>query len=346
MEVMKFFREEAHVLPGLFFSGSSRRNRDHPMGGIKDFVVAWWRLSRVPFLLVGLLPLLLGFTLAWRWGYRGPWGLYLVATFAVVLIMEMTYYLGEWNDLEGDRLNEGFNRFSGGSRVLPEGRFRPKVSLYLGYGCLVGAVFTGLFLYYHYKTGPWTLPLGAIGIVSGFFYSNRPFRWAYRGLGEALVAFCYGWLPIASGFYLVTGFLSREVLPLSVPVTLSVFNLILINEFPDEEADRRIGKRNLVVRFGKERMSDLYLGSSILVGLFLIRVLWLFGRNPWWIFLLSGIPLFLLAWSMFRLGRGDDQDARALESLCRDTFRVNLGVTMVLTLQQSYLSARLPISMG
>lgn len=313
-----------------------------PMG----YVVSWWRLSRVPFLSVGLLPLFLGFTLAWRWGYRGPWGLYLLSTFVVILIMEMTYYLGEWNDFEGDRLNERFNRFSGGSRVLPEGHLSPKVSFYLGYGCLILAVSAGFFLYYHYKTGPWTLPLGAIGILSGFFYSNRPFRWAYRGLGEVLVAFCYGWLPIATGFYLTAGFFSREVLPLSVPVALSVFNLILINEFPDEEADRRIGKRNLVVRFGKEKVADLYLGSSILVGLFLVRVLLIFGGGPWWIFPLSGIPLFLLVWSMFRLGRGDYEDGKALESLCRDTFWVNLGVTLVLTLQQSYLSARPPISMG
>lgn len=217
---------------------------------------------------------------------------------------------------------------------------------FLGYGCLIGAVSTGLFLHYHYRTGPWTLPLGAIGIVSGFFYSNRPFRWAHRGLGEVLVAFCYGWLPIATGFYLVTGFFSREILPLSVPVGLSVFNLILINEFPDEEADRRVGKRNLVVRLGKEKAADLYLGVSILGGLFLIRVLWIFGRHLWWIFLLSGIPLFLLVWSMFRLGREDCHDQRALESLCRDTFWVNLATTLVLTLQQSYLSVRPPIHVG
>jgi len=69
------------------------------------YVAAWWRLSRVPFLSVGILPLILGFVLAWRWGYKGPLGLYLLSLIAVILIMWMTYYLGEWNDLGGDCLN-------------------------------------------------------------------------------------------------------------------------------------------------------------------------------------------------------------------------------------------------
>ena len=85
------------------------------------YLTGWWRLSRVPFLLVGILPLFLGFVLAWRWGHQGAPALYVLASLAVVLIMWMTYYLGEWNDLEGDRINQNFNAFSGGSRVLTEG---------------------------------------------------------------------------------------------------------------------------------------------------------------------------------------------------------------------------------
>ena len=82
---------------------------------------AWWRLSRVPFLSVGLLPLILGFVLAWRYGYKGAPGLYFFSLLAVIFIMWMTYYLGEWNDLEGDRINQSYNRFSGGSRIMVEG---------------------------------------------------------------------------------------------------------------------------------------------------------------------------------------------------------------------------------
>lgn len=269
------------------------------------FLNAWWRLSRIPFLSVGILPLILGFVMALRWGYKGPLGLYLLSSIAVILIMEMTYYLGEWNDLEGDRLNQKFNQFSGGSRVLVEGALPLKVSLLLGYVCLVGAIFTGLYIYFHYKTGPWTLLLGGIGIFSGFSYSGKPFRWSYHGVGEILIGFCYGWLPIATGFYLFTGFFSHYVLLLSIPVGLSILNVILINEFPDEEADRAIGKKNLVVRFGKERMSDLYIGVSILIGLSFVKVLLVFGQTPLWLFILSGIPLLIILWNfLLKFGGG------------------------------------------
>jgi 1,4-dihydroxy-2-naphthoate octaprenyltransferase len=301
---------------------------------LKLYFGAWWKLSRAPFLSVGIFPLILGFILAWRSGYEGPFGLYLLATGTVVLIMWMTYYLGEWNDLKGDRLNRNFNRFSGGSRVLVDGVLPAWVSLVLGYGCLIGGTLAGLYLFLRYETGPWTLILGGIGIFFGFFYSGKPFRWAYRGVGEILIGFCYGWLPIATGFYLFTGFFSHQVFLLSIPVGLSIFNVILINEFPDEEADRAIGKRTLVVRFGKERMADLYMGLSILTGLFFIKILMMFGRYPW-LFVLSAIPILLILWNLRMAWQEAYREAKRLELLCRNTLLVNLSITIVLTIQQT-----------
>ena len=299
------------------------------------YLAAWWRLSRVPFLLVGILPMILGFILAWRWGYKGPLGLYVVSTLAVIFIMWMTYYLGEWNDLEGDQHNYHFNRFSGGSRVLVNGLLPLRTSLLLGYASLGAAIFTGLVIYFQYQTGIWTLPLGAIGILSGFFYSAKPFRWSYLGVGEIFIGFCYGWLPIATGFYLFSGFFSHHIFLLSLPVGLSIFNVILINEFPDEEADRSIGKKNLVVRFGKEKMGDLYLGLSLLTGLSFIKVMWRLGGVPFWLSMFLGIPLLLILWNLIQVWQGDYRDAKRLELLCRNTLFVNLSITMLLTIQQT-----------
>jgi len=301
------------------------------------YLTAWWRLSRVPFLSIGILPLILGFVLAWRWGYKGPLGLYVLSTLAVILVMWMSYYLGEWNDLEGDRINQNFNRYSGGSRVLVKKVFPVWFSLLLGYGCLAGAALIGSHIYLRYQNDVRTLLLGGIGIFSGFFYSGRPFRWSYRGVGEILIGFCYGWLPIATGFYLFTGFFSHQILLLSIPVGLSIFNVILINEFPDEEADRAVGKKNLVVRFGKERMGDLYIGLSMLIGFSFIKVLKIFGQTPLWLFILSGIPLLLILRNLLQVWRGDYRDSKRLELLCRNTLFINLSITMILTIQQTFI---------
>jgi len=299
------------------------------------YIDAWWKLSRVPFLSVGILPLILGFVLAWRRGYDGPVGLYVLSTAAVILIMWMTYYLGEWNDLEGDRINQNFNRFSGGSRVLVKEVFPAQISLFLGYGCLSGAILIGSYIYLQYQNDFRTLLLGGLGIFFGFFYSGKPFLWSHRGLGEILIGFSYGWLPIATGFFLFTGFFSQQVLMLSIPVSLSIFNLVLINEFPDEEADRAVGKKNLVVRYGKERMGDLYMGISILTGLYFIKMMWGSGRAPLWLLALSSIPTLLIFGNLIQVLRGSYQDAKKLERICRNTLFVNLSMTMILTIQQT-----------
>jgi 1,4-dihydroxy-2-naphthoate octaprenyltransferase len=307
------------------------------LGKWRYYLTAWWRLSRVPFLSVGILPLILGFVLAWRWGYKGPWGLYLLSSAAVILIMWMTYYLAERNDLEGDRINQGFNRFSGGSRILVRGMLPPWVPLLLGYGCLIAACLSGMTIYLRYQTGPWTLFLGGIGIFFGYFYSEKPFQWSYRGIGEILIGFCYGWLPIATGFYLFAGFFSPQVFSLSIPVSLSIFNVILINEFPDEEADRGVGKKTLVVRFGKERMGELYLSFSVLVGFSFVKALMKFGGTPLWIYILAGIPLMLILWNLIQMWRANYQEAGGLNILCRNTLFINLSITMILTIQQTLL---------
>lgn len=322
----------------LNFASIQERNLLKKLG---TYIIAWWKLSRVPFLSVGILPLILGFILAWRWGYRGPSGLYVLSAAAAILIMWMTYYLGEWNDLEGDRINQSFNRFSGGSRVLVKEILPARVSLLLGYGCLAGAILIVFYIYLQYRTDLGTLLLGGLGIVFGFFYSNKPIRWSYHGLGEILIGFCYGWLPIATGFFLFTGFFSPQILLLSIPVGFSIFNVILINEFPDEEADRAIGKKNLVVRFGKERMGDLYIGLSLLAGFSFIKMMWGFGFTPHWLLALSAVPLVLILWNLIQVWLGNYRDHKKLELLCRNTLLVNLAMTMLLTIQQTIIGPHL-----
>ena len=115
--------------------------------------------------------------------------------------------------------------------------------------------------------------------------------------------------------------------------------MILINEFPDEEADRAIGKRNLVVRFGKEKMTDLYMGSSILIGLSFVKVLLILGKTPLWLLTISGIPLTLILWDLLMVWREAYREARSLEVLCRNTLFINLSITIILTIQQTLIQS-------
>ncbi len=46
----------------------------------------------------------------------------------------------------------------------------------------------------------------------------------------------------------------------AVPASLTVFGIIVANEFPDYEADKKAGKANLVVRLGPSRARYAYCG--------------------------------------------------------------------------------------
>ncbi len=288
---------------------------------------AWVRLARPPFHTVGVLPFVLGTVLAWRESGTVHWPVAAWGTLGVVLIMLATYLAGEYWDGAEDALSarHGRSRFAGGSGVLQEGVLPPHAALWGSLVALALAAGVGLVLQLGYRTGEWTIPLGVVGMVGGFLYSTRPVRWVTRGWGEVWIAFCYGWLPVAVGAYLQLGRLVPVVHWLALPIGMTIFNVILLNEFPDYPADVQSGKRNLTVRLGRERAAWLYVVVAVAswVGVALcyrqgtpLRGLWLH------------IPTLALSGAALAgVVRGGWSDRAVLERLCAATLAVNLGVT-------------------
>jgi 1,4-dihydroxy-2-naphthoate octaprenyltransferase len=298
------------------------------MAAIGKKLSAWVALSRPPFHSVGVLPFVLGGVLAWQHAGAFRWDILGWGTLGVVLIMLATYYAGEyWDDAEDKISTErGGSRFAGGSRVLQQGLLPRRAALWGSIICVLLALGVGVVLWLGYQTGPWTMVFGLIGILGGFFYSTRPVRWVSTGFGELWIAFCYGWLPVAVGYYLQTGEISRIVHWLSVPIGLTILNVILLNEFPDYQADVAAGKTNLTARFGRERAAWLYgivsLGSWVGMGFSLangvpLQALWFY------------LPIFVL--SVVLTGfvlRGRWQDRDTSEKMCGANIGVNLGTTL------------------
>jgi 1,4-dihydroxy-2-naphthoate octaprenyltransferase len=302
------------------------------MSTISVRIRAWLMLSRPPFHLVGVLPFLLGTTIAYRLdGVFRPvivgWGI-----LGVVAIMLATYFAGEYWDFEEDSagLKYGRNRYAGGSGVIQDGLL-PRVSALKGsLASLVAALTIGIILQFYYGTGPLTIPLGVLGIIGGFFYSTRPVRWSTRGFGEAWIALCYGWLPVAIGHYLQTGTIRPEIHWISIPIGLTIFNVILLNEFPDYRADLEAGKRNLLVRIGHGRSVFFYAIASVFawigVAISLTKGV---SRAVGWFYL----PVMLLSVALvFFMLKGSWQDPKVLDKLCAGNLLVNLATTGVFIL--------------
>ncbi|NPU86393.1 MAG: prenyltransferase [Syntrophaceae bacterium] len=287
----------------------------------------WFSLSRPPFHTVGVLPFFLGTLLAWRMDHLFHFGIFALGTLAVIMIMLSTYQAGEYFDIEEDRISKAIfpSRFAGGSGVMPAGRVSEKVPLWTSIIAFIIAGAIGLLLQFHYRTGPYTLLMGCFGALSGFFYSTRPVRLVETGLGEFFIGICYGWLPVATAFYIQTGYVHPFIHWLALPIALSIFNVILLNEFPDYEADQRVGKRNLLVRLGKTWGKGIYIAFAVLSwgGMFLsLRA----GVPHIALYLYMPVVLTSLI-VMGMLVANADRNRKLLETMCGLTIAVNLGTT-------------------
>ncbi len=290
----------------------------------------WIRLSRPEFHTVGLFPLLLGAVAGFRVsGNFEPMAL-LLALLATMFIMLVTYWTGEVYDYEVDELSARLekNRFSGGTLVLQStGLPRQQV---LKAALMVAAVtfLVGVGLSWGMGYGPSLFLAGMLGAMMGFFYSTPPFRWAYRGLGEIFIAIAYGWLPVAVGYYLHARIWDLSaVLTFGTPVAISIFMVILINEFPDYPADRQVAKRNLVVRLGREGAAKLYAMAAVA---FMLSVLVpVFAGERAFLYVLP--LLFLALFNGLNVLRGVWRDRERLERTCALTIVLNIATSLLLT---------------
>lgn len=243
-------------------------------------VVRLLRLIRYRFFLfAGIFPYLLGQviarsafkTLNWHyfwWGFLG-----------IILVL-----------VGVELFNEYFDGKSGGDRIFLEEK--PQIPEYfsiLGIFVFVLAFFIGLYL--TFQIGWPILLFSFLGFLGAYFYVGPPLRWAYRGLGELVIAFSYGPLMVLGSFYLQTRHIDSIAFFVSLLCGLSIFCLALLNEIPDYYQDRLVGKRNLVVRLGRQRALKLL--SLSLVSLFiLLAVGMLLGKIP----LSALVSFFFLPW--------------------------------------------------
>jgi 1,4-dihydroxy-2-naphthoate octaprenyltransferase len=109
-----------------------------------------------------------------------------------------------------------------------------------------------------------------LGGLAAIFYEAPPIRWCYRGLGELMIALSYGPWMVLGSLYLHTRTVSWPAFAASLVPGLLIMSLAVVNAIPDYHQDLLVGKRNLVVRVGRDRADALYLslaGAGIAVAL-------------------------------------------------------------------------------
>jgi 1,4-dihydroxy-2-naphthoate polyprenyltransferase len=231
-------------------------------------------MTRPGFLAITAVACLLGIAVAAACGY-GPHLWMAMATMALALLMHAAAnVLNDYHDaLNGaDEANaQGLFPFTGGARLIQNGHVTLDDTRQLAYALALLCVPAGLLLVI--KTGVGLMLLGMLGLFFAWAYSAPPLALMKRGLGELTVGLTW-MLVVVGADYVQRGhfFFMPWVVALSFGCLIS--NILLINGFPDAQADALVGKRTLVVRMGPRLAAYLYLCHAVLSYAWLVWGVW------------------------------------------------------------------------
>ncbi|HEX6058289.1 MAG TPA: prenyltransferase [Gemmatimonadaceae bacterium] len=212
----------------------------------------------------------------------------LLATLGLVAVHAAVNAFNEVSDIRtGIDLVTQRTPFSGGSGTLPAGIIPTRVAERFAW--LAFAVGAAIGVWAIARVGWPLVPVIAAGAIAVLFYTP----WLGRtGVGEIFAGLGLGALPII-GVAMVSGSpVNDTVLVASLPAFFMTFDLLLLNEFPDERADRAGGRRHLVILLGRRAAARIYVLAAVLVPVTIVAGV-LLGALPGWA-LLGLLPSLLL----------------------------------------------------
>jgi 1,4-dihydroxy-2-naphthoate octaprenyltransferase len=225
----------------------------------------WFAETRPQFLLLSVALAFLGTSIAWYDGYFHL-GYALLAFFGLLLCHISVNVLNDYFDYRsGIDLEARRTPFSGGSGILPAALLKPKQVLWFGLSSLLLAVPIGV--YFVIARGWALLPLLLAAAVYVLFYT--PFILKTR-LPEWAAGLGLGTLPVLGAYFVQMAAYTVPAVIASIPSGILVHNLLLLNEFPDVEADRKAGRKTMPIVLGKEKASIAYSALTIIVYLWVI----------------------------------------------------------------------------
>jgi 1,4-dihydroxy-2-naphthoate polyprenyltransferase len=239
--------------------------------------------TRPPFFTASMLPVLVGTAWASAAYHRFDGALLALALACMVLAHAAA---NVYNDV-GDDLNgadpdntDRIYPYTGGSRFIQSGLLTRAQMTRLALGLAAGALAIGVLL--AYARGPGVIVFGVAGLGLGLLYSLPGVQLSARGVGEAAVAVGFGALPVIGAAWLQTGRIDVGAALLCLPVSAWAAAILIINEVPDVDSDRRVHKRTLVVRCGANGARWIYAGLTAIALAASLTAIVLRALPPWY----------------------------------------------------------------
>ena len=219
----------------------------------KKLITIWLKEIRANFLVLSVVLVGIGGTAAW---HKGCFNiiLFVFTIFGVVFAHISVDLFNEYSDWRtGIDARTIRTRFSGGSGNLQKGLLKPEQVYIAAWMTLVIAFLIGLGL--AWVSGWQILFLMAAGGAAIVFYTDYITRWM---LGELTSGITLGSFVVIGAYYVQTGSMTSDIIWASIPPGILTMILLLLNEFPDVEADRMGGRKHMVIMLGEKRAAYVY----------------------------------------------------------------------------------------
>jgi 1,4-dihydroxy-2-naphthoate octaprenyltransferase len=233
---------------------------------------------RVPFLILTPACVLLGIATAIQSGASiNLWHALLVLVAALCTHISVNA-LNEYDDFKSG-LDSHTQRtpFSGGSGTLQAKPELVRTALTVALVSLGIIILTGIYFTWLY--GLAFVPLGLLGVFVIVAYTP----WLTRSPLLCLIApgVGFGILMVMGTHFALTGQYSLTAFIASLVPFFLVSNLLLLNQFPDVEADKTVGRRHFPILIGR-RQSSIIFSAFLVLTYVSILVGVLLGLLPFW----------------------------------------------------------------
>jgi 1,4-dihydroxy-2-naphthoate octaprenyltransferase len=267
----------------------------------------WFLETRPQFLIISLMVIFLGTSAAWYHGYFSPL-YFLLALVGLLLVHISVNTLNDYFDYKS-RIDLEVKRtpFSGGSGILSAGLLTPVSVGRLGLVCFLLAIPIGI--YFVIARGWLLLPILVTGALCVLLYTTHLKRW---GLGEIACGLGLGTLPVLGAYFVQSGTYTWGVVIAAIPSGILLHNALLLNEFPDVEADEKAGKKTLSIVMGKKKASLLY--STLIITMYVWIAAWsIAGFLP--VFALLGLLTLPLGVKAIKGAQHYDDESKLIPAL-------------------------------
>jgi 1,4-dihydroxy-2-naphthoate octaprenyltransferase len=225
-----------------------------PFQKIKKTIFLWCRAIRIKFLLASVIAVTNGIAISyWTNGYI-DFGYALLTLFGILCLHISVDLLNDYSDFKrGIDTNTKRTKYSGGTGVIPENLIDSRLIYCAGIIFLIMGGLTGF--YFVTTKGIVILILLTFAIISIYFYSTNIVN---AGLGELFVAI-KGCMIVLGSYYIQSDTIDLTSVYVGVIIGLLSALVLLVTSFPDYEADRKSGRRTLIIVIGKENSVKLFI---------------------------------------------------------------------------------------